>query len=284
MNAELNPPQQAFSSDPMPLQPIKILVVEDNPINQKVIVQQLQSLGYLADIAVHGQAALDITEKKYYPIILMDCRLPKVDGYAATRIIRDREQRSNQPRTIIIALTASDDPEVREAAEQAGMDDFLMKPLRRETLAAAMERWEAVFTASEGPPSYLSEQTITRFIPEQLSISQLKSHVDIDRLSQLADRNWEFAQELLQLYLEDTQIQIQELQEAIEQAKRGLVTQLAHHLKGASANIGAYQIEQLVTQIERATTQQPEQLPVLQTSLWDAFSQMQALLQPHLTD
>lgn len=283
MNAELDPPQEAFSSEPSPPAAIKILVVEDNPINQKVIVQQLQSLGYEADIAVNGQAALDVTERKHYPMILMDCRLPKVDGYTATRIIRDREKQSNQPKTVIVALTASDDPEVREAAEQAGMDDFLMKPLRRETLAAAMERWEPIFTALELPSAAANPSSPIRFIPEQLSITELETHVDLDRLSQLADRSWEFAQELLQLYLEDTQAQIQELQQAIEQDQIVRVTQLAHHLKGASANIGAYPIEQLVSQIERAS-QHPEQLASLQTKLLAAFKQLQTFLHPHLTE
>ncbi len=283
MKAESGPPHEAVSSDPTPVQPIRILVVEDNLINQKVIVQQLQSLGYEAVVAPNGQAAIDITEATYYPIILMDCRLPRVDGYTATRVIRAREQRSNQPKAIIIALTASDDPQTQEAASLAGMDDFLVKPLRREILATTIDRWQRAIATSNFSPAASVLEATSQFTPAGLPVLQLEPLLDFDRLSQLADRNWDFAQELLQLYLEDTQIQVQELQQAIEQSDQEQITQLAHHLKGASANIGAYKIEQLVHQIEQAF-QQPGQLTLLQAQLLEAFSQMQTLLTPYLAE
>lgn len=286
MKAEPSPSQGAFSSDPIQTQSTRILVVEDNLINQKVIVQQLQSLSYQADIASNGQAALDITAQTYYPIILMDCRLPKVDGFTATRCIRDREQRSNQPKTIIIALTASDDPQSHEEAIQAGMDDFLVKPLRRETLAKTIEHWQGVISQSELSSSSTSEANPNasgsdNTPPSRLFAPELEPYFDLERLNQLADQSWDFAQELLQLYREDTQLQIQQLQQAIEQSDYPQIVHLAHHLKGASANIGAKQIEQIMDQIE-VFAQQPLQLRLLQAQLVETFGQMAALLEIRL--
>lgn len=248
---------------------LTILVVEDNLINQKVIVQQLQSLGYGTDLATNGQSALDATETTYYPIILMDCRLPKVDGYTATRQIRLREQQHQQPRSIIIALTASDDPRAQEEAIEAGMDDFLTKPLRRETLATVIENWyQLVRQPLPQPVAPASNRCWAQTTP-------LAACLDLDRLDQLSDGNWDFAQELIQLYLEDTELQMKLLQQAIDQNNCSQIEQLAHHIRGASANIGAGEIEQITAVMEQVARQE-QQIPLshLQTQIEQALEHL----------
>ncbi|MCU0523252.1 MAG: response regulator [Elainella sp. Prado103] len=260
---------QAPISDPSSPR-LTILVVEDNLINQKVVSQQLQSLGYGVDLAANGQAALDVTETTYYPIILMDCRLPKIDGYMATRQIRLREQQRRQPRSIIIALTASDDPKAQQEAIAAGMDDFLTKPLHRETLATVIENWYRLLNQSISMP--------TPSLPSFLLTkpSRISSYFDLDQLNQLSDCNWEFAQELIQLYLDDTKQQVQLLSQAIQQHNLQQIEQLAHHIRGASANIGAVQIERITDRMERLAAQtQTSSFNDLYVELQQALTQIE---------
>lgn len=232
---------------------IKILVVEDNLINQKVILHQLQSLGYATDLAINGQAAIQCTMETNYPIILMDCRLPQMDGYTATRHIRAQIATQGKPQPIIIALTASDDPEAEAEAKAAGMNDFLTKPLRRETLAAVIERWQRVMRANQ-PDGIASKPAAS---PNSVATEALTSkRFDFNQLHQLSDHNPEFEQELLLLYFEDTQIHLQQLQQAWNEQNRQQLEHLAHHIKGASANIGARQLAQIAAEIEQQTAQQ----------------------------
>jgi len=118
-----------------------ILLVEDNPINQKVMVRMLGSLGFDVEIAETGLAAVEMLKQRLYDLILMDCLMPVMDGYEATRIIRQGE--NGGPRTPVIALTASALAEDRHKCEAAGMDDYLTKPVHRAELAEALDRWLA---------------------------------------------------------------------------------------------------------------------------------------------
>jgi signal transduction histidine kinase/CheY-like chemotaxis protein/CHASE2 domain-containing sensor protein len=118
---------------------LRILVAEDNKVNQKVALSQLKSLGYTADLACDGEEVLTKIASQDYDAILMDCHMPRLDGYAATKEIRMREGTTRH--TVIIALTASAMKEDRELAMLAGMDDFLSKPVRKEELSAKIAHW-----------------------------------------------------------------------------------------------------------------------------------------------
>ncbi len=124
---------------------VSILVAEDNKINQKVALNQLKNLGYLADLACDGEEVLTKIADRHYDAILMDCHMPRLDGYATTREIRRRE--GDERHTIIIALTASAMKEDLELSMAAGMDDFLSKPVRKEELAAKIIQWTQRATA-----------------------------------------------------------------------------------------------------------------------------------------
>jgi CheY-like chemotaxis protein len=119
-----------------------VLLAEDNRINQKVMVRMLGSLGYEVEIAETGVAAVEMLERRAYDLVLMDCRMPVMDGYEATRIIRTRED--GAARTPVIALTASALAEDRRKCIEAGMDDYLTKPIHRSEVAEALDRWLAV--------------------------------------------------------------------------------------------------------------------------------------------
>ncbi|MFN3690122.1 MAG: response regulator, partial [Fimbriimonadales bacterium] len=119
----------------------RVLVVEDNPVNQKVVLRQLERWGVHAQVAPNGVEALRLFEEGDFDVILMDCQMPEMDGFEATRRIRERERVQGLPRTPIIALTANAMAEDRAACAQAGMDDYLAKPFKPEALQAVLLRW-----------------------------------------------------------------------------------------------------------------------------------------------
>jgi CheY-like chemotaxis protein len=116
--------------------PMRLLVVEDNPVNQKLAVRMLQRLGYRADLAGNGREALEALDRQHYDVVLMDVHMPELDGLAATRQIRARGATADQP--YIIAMTADAMEGDREVCLAAGMNDYLSKPIRADDLAAAL--------------------------------------------------------------------------------------------------------------------------------------------------
>jgi CheY-like chemotaxis protein len=115
-----------------------ILVAEDNPVNQKIAQRMLKHLGYPVDIAANGLEALQALERKFYNIILMDIQMPEMDGLEATKIIRQRLSAEEQPR--IIAVTAHALDYSREMCIDAGMDDYIAKPVQKDELAEVLNR------------------------------------------------------------------------------------------------------------------------------------------------
>jgi two-component system, sensor histidine kinase and response regulator len=118
----------------------RVLVAEDNIVNQKVALLHLKRLGYQAEVAADGRAAVDALLRKPFDIVFMDCQMPELDGFAATRLIREREARAGSPRLPIIAMTAGAVMGDRENCLAAGMDDYLAKPVRWEDLPTIIQR------------------------------------------------------------------------------------------------------------------------------------------------
>ncbi|MEC7814917.1 MAG: response regulator [Pseudomonadota bacterium] len=119
------------------------LVVEDNPVNQKVTQALLQKLGFEVDTAGNGEEAIHCVQQNHrgYDVILMDCQMPLMDGYEATRRIRELEHGNGQAGVPIIALTADVSPETEQLCHDTGMNDYISKPVRRDTLRAVLSRW-----------------------------------------------------------------------------------------------------------------------------------------------
>jgi signal transduction histidine kinase/CheY-like chemotaxis protein len=118
-----------------------LLLVEDNFVNQRVAVYMLSKLGYQVDVAINGRVAIDILSKAGYDLVLMDCQMPEMDGFDATRIIRDRTSPVIDHDIPVIAMTANAYPEDRARALACGMNDFLAKPVDRSVLASMLEKW-----------------------------------------------------------------------------------------------------------------------------------------------
>jgi CheY-like chemotaxis protein len=125
----------------------RVLVAEDNPVNQRVAVRMLERLGLGADVAADGREAIESFSRQPYAAILMDCQMPELDGFEATARIRAREETGHH--TPIVAMTAAAMRGDRERCLAAGMDDYLSKPITIESLQAVLERWLPL--TAEGP-------------------------------------------------------------------------------------------------------------------------------------
>jgi len=221
----------------------RILIVEDNTVNQKVVLFMLQKLGLRADIAANGQEAVDAAARIPYDVILMDCQMPEMDGFEATAEIRRRERaQGSATRTPIIAMTANAMPGDREKCLAEGMDDYLAKPVTSDDIMAMLQRWLPVRAAG----------TAVENTPDQDMATSDGPPVDLGRLQGIYKNNEKAVQELLGIYLETTRELIAQLEQAIRLRDAKAAARLAHEIKGASAYIAAEQVLRLARGIEAA--------------------------------
>lgn len=208
-----------------------ILVAEDNPMNRKLARMQLESLGYCADFASDGREAVKAQMAQHYPIILMDCEMPEMDGYEATREIRRLE--AGARRTIVIAMTAHAVEGTREKCLAAGMDDYISKPVTMDVLRSALNRWTGAAHQSTGAkeraPTTCNENGI-----DLKAISELRNLPGEGGPSALA--------ELIGIFLEDLPKKTDEIESALRQAGFDELGRVAHALRGAASSIGAAQL------------------------------------------
>jgi CheY-like chemotaxis protein len=261
---------------------MKILLVEDNVVNQKVTLKQLENLGYAADIAANGQEALQMMAQFSYDLVLMDCQMPVLDGYSATQKIRRLE--GDTRHTVIIALTANAMKEDRQRCLDAGMDDYLSKPILKEQLAVKLSEWGRAILESQ-PAASSHRLSNMQFHPPQSSRSlPPEPEIDWNHLHQISDGSKEFELELLQAFVEDTQIHLKNIEDAIATQNLNKLEQAAHHIKGASANVGLIKMQAAAGKLEQQSRhQQLEGALDLLKELQRSLIQLQSFLAAKLT-
>ncbi len=223
------------TSKPKSMNGLRLLLAEDNKINQKLALAILSQLGYQADLAKNGEEALHAAIAKGYDAILMDVQMPTMDGLEATRKIRQWESETGAPPIHIIALTANALVGDREICLAAGMDDYLSKPIRIDALRAALknacsERLVAVSLEQE-PQQQLSLEALTK-LAEQLSL--------------------EDAVNLATEFLSDLEDQLNQIKGALESKEYQHVRRYAHSLKGTASIFDLSELQEVAFTMETA--------------------------------
>lgn len=230
------------------LHPMTVLLCDDNVVNQKVASRMLGQLGYTPDLAGNGVEALQAFEAKHYDMVFLDVQMPEMDGLEAAAKLRERQRNPQehphcQPPPIIIAMTASAMPGDRDRCLKAGMDDYLSKPVRPDDLRKMIESW--------GPRLISGQSTPAEDAPEAQDQAQDEGILDWDRLIELADHDQDMLKELLELYLTETDKQMQELGAAVASSSAPDVKRLAHKCAGGSATIGVGRLVPILRELEQ---------------------------------
>jgi CheY-like chemotaxis protein len=230
---------------------LRILLAEDNVVNQKVALKTLEKLGYRADVVGNGLEAVCALQSTAYDLVLMDVQMPEMDGMEATRRIRDPRSGVRNPHTPIVALTAHAMTGDRQKCLGAGMDDYLAKPIKPDELAAVLARWLSPNTAEPSGLDGSGSSEVTR-VPSAPDPSNGGTEPVFDEtvLLGLLDGDEEAAAEIIAEFLDDASRQIAALGRAVASGDQSLVLQHAHALKGASANVGAKTLRRLSAQLE----------------------------------
>jgi len=215
---------------------VRVLVAEDNPTSRMVTEALLKKLSCEVDIAVDGREALQKARSGDYDIVFMDCYMPLMDGFQATQRIRRSPGTEELP---VIALTASVTKEDRTRCLEAGMNGTVGKPIRLSMLAKALERWVPVSSrCSMRPVSTLPP-------PATLDLHMVRQLVSLD------DEDDDFIQDVMVSYVEQLRDSAKKLGKALDAGDMDTVRLTAHSIKGASKQIGAARVGDLLDAIER---------------------------------
>jgi signal transduction histidine kinase/ligand-binding sensor domain-containing protein/DNA-binding response OmpR family regulator len=224
---------RAGLATPVPV--LRILLAEDNTINQKVALMMLERLGSTADVAADGFEALAALRRQTYDLVLMDVHMPGMDGLEATRRIREEWPAGRRPR--IVAITANALFGDRESCLAAGMDDYLSKPMRIEDLRSALLRTEGL---SDRPAERPGTAEPATFDPARLE--QLRD------LEEVTGRP--IVRQIIAVFLAETPKRVEEIREALAEGDASALAFVAHSLKGSGGQLGAVRLTALCAELE----------------------------------
>jgi len=242
---------------------LRLLLVEDNSTNLLVAQRLLQVLGCTVTTATDGEQGLQQLQAHRFDLVLMDCQMPVLDGYSATRRWREQEAGQGRTRLPIVAMTANAMAGDRERCLQAGMDDYLSKPVNRESLQACLLRWqfrmEDNAADARNAPAAVQDAPATLPVPPPLPAPPVQEEgsdepspavLDAEVLDELQEVIGAETATIIGVFLEDTPPLIRQLQDASVAADLERLRALAHSLKSASANVGAMALSVAARRIE----------------------------------
>ena len=232
-----------------------VLLVEDNAVNRQVAQRLLSLIGLSFVLAENGKEALEQLEQQAFDAVLMDCQMPVMDGYTATRIRRQNEGADRGKRIPIIAMTANAMAGDREKCLNAGMDDYMSKPLNRALLADTLRRWLPAGAKSQNivvplPPSKPAPATAVRAVIPAAALAIHDSVLDTDVVRDLLDVMGDEFTDLVRVYLEDTPKSLAALEQASARSDTEGLIAPSHSLKSTSANLGALGLSELAKRLE----------------------------------
>ncbi len=221
--------------------PLRILLAEDNTVNQKVALKILEKMGYRADVAASGLEVLETIKKIKYDVILMDILMPEMDGYEATGIIRKNFPDNERPK--IIAMTANAMQGDREKCIDAGMDDYISKPVRVEELQDVLKKWGEVIIEHKNDVLAAIERGMIEF--KIVNESNIEILQDIQ-----SDDDIAFFVELLDIYIKDFPQAMSGIKKSINEMNAKELQFITHKLKGSSLTFGIEIIADICNKIE----------------------------------
>lgn len=234
---------------------LSILVVEDHPMNQAVILETIKTLGHRADPVANGFEALQSLREIPYHLVLMDCQMPEMDGFEATRRIRAGEAGTQNSRLPIIALTAHALADDRQKCLQAGMDDYLPKPVRIEDVAAILERWgeKACTATKQGECNEAASDSLETWESDKVRpVAEKRMTFNKEMLVSNLMGNQVLAKRAASLFLADLPKQVLALRVSVETKDYSECVRLSHRFKGAFAQLGAETAADIASEMEQA--------------------------------
>jgi signal transduction histidine kinase/HPt (histidine-containing phosphotransfer) domain-containing protein len=248
--------------------PLRILLADDNPINQKVGLSVLHKLGYRADVANNGLEVLKLLEQKVYDVLFLDIQMPEMDGLEAARRIATRWPAEKRPR--IVAMTGNALLGDREKCLEAGMDDYITKPVRISELQTALERWGPTAPTRKSETSLLSRRkAASENLLDETMIAELRAMPPTDGVTML--------QELIDLFLEGAPTRITQIAQFISDPEK--LAFHAHALKSMGLNLGARRVVELSRKLEETgRAGSVEGAPAVLQELQAAFGQTKTQL------
>ncbi|KAB8046246.1 response regulator [Janthinobacterium rivuli] len=237
----------------------RVLLAEDNPVNVEVALAMLDSLGLDVVCAHNGEEALQAAQAEDFDLILMDCQMPVMDGFAATAEIRRHEQQCGHARVLpIVAITANALQGDREACLAAGMDDYLSKPFTQQDLGHTIARWitlprAATVHHSEAPQAQAPQQVPPEApAPASPPAAQPLNRQALENIRALSGTDGDaLLERVIQAFVGETPRQLIAMREAIAGADAEALRKVAHSLKSGSANVGADGLAQLCKEMEK---------------------------------
>jgi CheY-like chemotaxis protein len=263
--------------------PLRVLLCDDNIINQKVALRLLQQMGYRAQLAANGVEALAALDRQSFDLIFMDVMMPEMDGLEATRAIRERQRdpakaQNYGSRIIIVAMTASAMPGDREKCLAAGMDDYIAKPVRPDDVRAIVERWGAL-----GAPNQPGNSAPAPSAPTTPEPHMEEPPVNFDRLMDFTEGNPDNLRELVTLYLNQTVSQLEQLAAAVHANQAQEARRIAHSCAGSSATCGVVKLVPLLRELERQGQQgELTSGAALMEQIVKEFARVRVVLAPYL--
>jgi CheY-like chemotaxis protein len=216
-------------------------VAEDNLINQKVAQALLIQMGHKVDIAINGQEAIKALEATSYDLVFMDVQMPEMDGLEATRIIRDKTSSVRNHLIPIIAMTASAMKGDREICLEAGMNDYITKPISPERVSQSLERWSKIKGGDEDDKSTTNSGEADMIFNKSKLLERVGGDEDI-------------CLEILSTFLTDLPSRLEAMEDAYNRENMEVLKREAHTIKGAAGNISAILLQKSAAKLEAAVT------------------------------